>query len=192
MAEFFHKFGYRITAFLCGVILFVCGGFSIWINSDKGRFLSLYFLIDNSENVEVGAILSSFQGGAGYLLEVNGCEYAVHTVYLSEEKGQRAVEENSGTTLFELQVKKEWLSGAVYDVILILEKVIDGLNSGWTQEKAKRVLLDVGVSLKGLSKTDEYFKAPYEKMLAVQSGILLAKDLRYIVCLLADGIVLRS
>lgn len=192
MAEFFHKVNARITAFLCTAIIFICGGFSVWINKNKRLLSSLYFLIDDRENVEVGAILSSFQGGAGYVLSVNGREYAVHTVYLSEENGQQAVEENGGTKLIEVKVKSERTNGAIYDVILILEKVIDGLNNGWTQERAKRVLSDVTISLKSLSKTEVFYKKPYEKLLKAQEGVLLIKDLRYTVCLLADGMVCRS
>ncbi len=165
-----------------------------------------YFLASENMNVEVGAFESVQKGGAGYILEENGREYAVTSVYFTEEAALRVQEglaeemvlicKKPNALYLKTQSEKNnagVLKGAfscLKSCIEILSDEIVRLDGGATQESSKR-LLEI------LQKQYDYLHQEYKKSFpafsslceraeraldTIISGTVFSKDLRYLLC----------
>lgn len=165
-----------------------------------------YFLVSEDTHVQAGAYDAVLNGGAGYLLDVDGREYVVLAVYLTETEGEivansfekdvRLLTVGTGKLYFKTREQKK-LCGVVesalsrsYSCMEILNGEIARLDKGGTQESSKRILetLRGQFSYMGEENKEMYPKFSAvcqnaEKRLAtICSDIVYAKDLRYLQC----------
>ncbi len=175
---------------------------------------SFYFLVKESTHIQASAEFVGLQGGAAYLLSYQGREYVTYSVYFSEEIGRavQAVFNESETQLLCVSVAdiyfkrkedkryKEDIKGAFQSLdgcLQVLNGVIESLGLGGTQESAKRLLFR-------LEKQFVYLASFYTKIFpryslvcekganeikGLRTNTVYTKDLRYLLCFLADAYV---
>ncbi len=189
---------FALMAFFCGFIL------------HRERVIlqkSIYFLVSSSRHIEASTHIVAWSGGAGYLLENNGCEQVVFSVYLEEVDGlkvQAALTEQE-TELVSILVDTIYLyrkkdkrqhkkiEGAfetLYNCCTILEKIITRFAQGGTQESGKRLLKVLQDKMKYLSKEyveifpqyADFCKKGEENLSKLLKSTVYLKDLRYVLC----------
>lgn len=120
---------------------------------------SLYFLVAERENVEVGAHFAEQQGGAGQVLTHGKRAYAVLSVYMNATAGEQAqasvleagesvllLEIPAGDMYFKTQAQKKNAPIVIealeilYQNIKMLEQTVSALDNGITQERCKELL----------------------------------------------------
>lgn len=173
---------------------------SVWLGQ------SFYFLLSNTEHIEAGAYDVQLDGGAGYLLEIEGREYVVFSVYLHEEEGI-AVQNSLADKANLLQIDVERLyfktceekrRATLYQSALdclhscmeVLDSEINRLAHGATQQSTFRILDILWRQLNYLStayeasfpKYAQACKCASEQLNDVLSDIIYVKDLRYLLC----------
>ncbi len=168
-----------------------------------------YFLVSNSLHVEVSAELVKLEGGAGYLLEKEGREYAVFSVYLNREEGERAqkslIKEGKQVALFskksdilylktreEKKNKNDYLGAfqCLHACMEVLDQEISRLDKGATQESSKRIL-------NKLTSLFSFMEKKYNRIFPdfsiicrdadvylnnIIKNIVYVRDLRYLLC----------
>lgn len=176
--------------------------------------VEFHFLVSEEKSVEAGAEMMKLEGGAGYILRYNNKDYAVLSVYLSQEDAQSVQEVlslqnrradliclSTKTLCFRgktLRKKVDLYMGALrtfYSCLIVLEENITRLEKGLTQEKSKG-------SLTGLKRQLYYMSEVYadaypdfsslcgkmERQLQIEcGGVVYASRLRYILCEAVDG-----
>jgi hypothetical protein len=178
---------------------------TVWVGK------SFYFLVSKTEHIEAGAYDAKLDGGAGYLLEYEGREYVALAVYLNGEDG-RAVHAANGedTKLLQMDIDKLFFKGCsekknaplyqgaldcLYGCMEVLGLEIDRLDDGATQQSAARTL---GILLKQLRYLAQEYQTSFascakvcasagERLEALLSDTIYAKDLRYLLCELSTG-----
>lgn len=182
---------------------------SVWVGK------TFYFLLSKNVHVEAGAYEAQQNGGAGYLFSENGKEYVALSVYLDGEIGASVAKELQDVVLVEKSVgqfhfttkreKKNHLQyvsafDCLYAYVSILEREIFRMDKGGTQESSKRVLNLLKRQFSFQRKKyqalfPDYAKlcdAATERLSKITDGVVLLKDLRYLLCYLADGYVQLS
>lgn len=212
MAEFFRRKLNAVLALCCSLIFTFCFAYGFYLNGAKRVVVehTFYFLVSKNMHVETSAHLSKWQGGAGYVLEKNDKLYVVHSVYTDEKTAKIIENSNAEVELLSatggelyfvgLKEKKEAKNAllsleTLYNEIKLVNETAVRLEGVLTQEKAKGLIKDVVIILKGVGRSSrEKFLAfsktcadAAEKLDEVCKGVLFAKDLRYVACLLADG-----
>ena len=175
---------------------------------------SFYFLVKESTHIEASAEFVGLQGGAAYLLSYQGREYVTYSVYLSEETGRavQAVFNESDAQLLCVSIAdiyfktkrekgyKEEIKSAFKNLdgcMRFLNGVIDDLGSGGTQESAKRLLFSLekqfsylaSIYIKIFPQYSSICKRGAKEISDLKADIVYTKDLRYLLCLLADAYV---
>lgn len=175
---------------------------------------SFYFLVRESTHIEASAEFVGLQGGAAYLLSHQGREYVTYSVYLNEETGRtvQAVFNESDTQLLCVSIAdiyfktkrekayKEEIKSAFKNLdgcMQFLNGIIDNLESGGTQESAKRLLFSLekqfsylaSVYVKIFPKYSWVCKKGAKEISDLRADIVYTKDLRYLLCLFADAYV---
>ncbi len=174
---------------------------------------AFYFLVSEETHVEAGAEFVKLEGGAGYLLSCDGKGYAVFSVYLKEEDGlavQAALSESGkAAQLLPIFIDCLFFKGAdrkkenIYlsalnclkEYAQVFAACASHLEKGIPQERIKRILLPAQNQLKALSKSYKKTFAAFsklckrlsEQLVAYNSNILYARDLRYLLCSTAVG-----
>lgn len=214
--DFFKKNYKKIAAIALSVwfavIAVLCGVISQKERIDLGK--KFYFLVSSSTHIQASTHFVEWSGGAGYLLDYQGCEQVVFSVYLQEQDSlqvQAALMEKD-TNVLTISVdsiylykrqdkeKKAVIKGAfqtLYNCCEILEKIIDRYAQGGTQESGKRLLNVLQDQLCFLSK--EYMKKFPQYADVCQRGAetisqllkntIYLKDLRYLLCELSVSYV---
>ena len=91
LTVFFYK--YRISRMACWLSLFfalACMGYAFSLSKVKCVNFegNAYFLVLEGAHLEAGAEFAKWQGGAGYLLEVDGAEYVAISVFLNKDSAK--------------------------------------------------------------------------------------------------------
>lgn len=174
-----------------------------------GTEKNFYFLVSDSNSIEVSTQITKLQGGAGYSLIYEENEYAAYSVYFSENESRAA--QSSVTQTGEsaeivvvksaplyLKTKKQkkhaaLIGGAfesLYGCMQVLNGEISRLERGATQESSKRILQTLSRQFSFLEKKYAERVAGYAKacenaqkrLEEATKGVVYAKDLRYILC----------
>lgn len=175
---------------------------------------SFHFLVSEEKSVEAGAEFIKLEGGAGYILRYENKDYAVLSVYLSQEDASSVQEvlslQNRQTQLISVsapilcffgkkQCKKENVYvGALrtlYACLTVLEETVSKLEKGMTQEKSKGILAGLKKQLSYMSEVyaDGYpaFSVLCEdlagKLPTDKESVIYASRLRYLQCEAVDG-----
>lgn len=196
--------------------LSIVGGAAVYANELKGcaevyvgaRF---YFLTAADKHVAVGAMGAYLDGGAGYVMEKSGREYAVYACYFSLSEGERAQNnlhnkgkktnilclpyENLYFKTAEEKREQDFIIGglhALYACIGALGKAASALEDGrCTQESAKAELKAHATVLHGLQRTGIFsatlLQEAEETLKESGDNIVFAKDVRYAQLLLCDA-----
>ena len=214
--DFFKKNYKKITAIALSVwfavIAVLCGVISQKERIDLGK--KFYFLVSSSTHIQASTHFVEWSGGAGYLLDYQGCEHVVFSVYLQEQDSlqvQTALMEKD-TNVLTISVdsiylykrqdkeKKVSIKGAfqtLYNCCEILEKIIDRYAQGGTQESGKRLLNVLQEQLCFLSKEYRAKFPQYadvcqksaETISQLLKNTIYLKDLRYLLCELSVSYV---
>lgn len=174
-----------------------------------GKERNFYFLVSDTSSLEVSTQIIGLQGGAGYSLTYQDGEYAAYSVYFSENESRDAQSSvakigesaeivtvtSSPLYLKTAKQKKQaaTISGAfesLYGCMQVLNGEIARLERGATQESSKRILQMLSRQFAFLGKEYEETVSGYKKtcenaekrLLEATSGVVYAKDLRYILC----------
>lgn len=170
---------------------------------------TFYFLVSNSQYTQASAYEMELQGGAGYLLEYKGKNYAVMSLYFSNNIAQtvsaslqeKALLVCSVERLYFLNVEEKTQSQTVayglhglYSCMVSLDKEITRLENGATQQSCARVLEAISTKLITFATACEnalqgYIQeviAIFERLRGLAGGVIYAKDLRYEMCALGD------
>ena len=204
------------VAALSAVVFMWAAGYSLLLSKIKTVPMgtNFYFLVSEDTHVEAGAEFVKLGGGAGYLLEYENREYAVLSVYLKQSDGE-AVQaslfaQGESTEMITIHVdslcfkttsdKKDsnMYVGALrslYGCMTVLEGCVARLEKGMTQEQCKRLLFPLQRQFGFLSKSYEkeypsfsrLCKQTARKLADLGTQTLYVKDLRYMLCELADN-----
>ena len=215
MSAFFYiknHFRKILSVFLACWFLLIASVLCVIINVQKVPInKNFYFLVSKSTHIQASTHYVAWTGGAGYLLEKNGREYVVYSVYLEKEDGinVQAALTDKDTELLTLSVETLYLysnkakknkdnltsaCSSFYSCLLVLEECINILSSGGTQEMGKELLAILQKQMYYLKK--EYKTFPYyqmicrkgeEKINQLKNGTIFLKDLRYLFCELVVG-----
>lgn len=172
-----------------------------------------YFLVSDDTHIQASAEFARLDGGAGYLLKYGDKDYVALSVYLDEEDGitvQRSLAETGektkllcvGVQTLYFQTKKEKKNAHRYigafdclqGCMSVLEECISRLEKGLTQEKCKRILSELKKQFCFLSKDYGVQYAAFgslcddtaKRLETLLSDTVYAKDLRYLLCELAE------
>ena len=175
-----------------------------------------HYLIVNTENVEVGVFNAQLDGGAGYLLNVNGKECVALSVYTNEKNGkavcdslQKSGERCALITLgldsIKLKTREEkknrqQIIGAFqsfHACLSVLEQEIFRLDKGATQESSKRLLSKLKAQFSFLEKQYSSVFSSYailcsqtsEGISEILKGEIYTKDLRSVLCEASYGYI---
>ena len=172
-----------------------------------------HFLVSEEKSVAAGVEFAKLEGGAGYILRYNGKDYVVLSVYLSEKDASFVQEalsnQNRQTSLICLSFTSLYFRGTqqrkvgvyvgalqtFYECLSILERNIERLESGMTQEKCRAVLLELK---RQFSYMYEIYANVYPdfavlcgklvgELQNIVEDIVYASRLRYILCDAVDG-----
>ena len=172
-----------------------------------------YFLVSEDTHVEASAEFAKLDGGAGYLLRQGDRDYVALAVYLDEKDGRtvQATLKNAGEqtkllrvgvqTLY-FQTKREKKNADRYigafdclqGCMTVLEECISRLEKGLSQEKCRRILSELKNQFAFLSKDYGVEYAAFgslcddtaKRLERLLSDTVYAKDLRYLLCELAE------
>ncbi len=180
---------------------------------------SFYFLIAETEHVQVGTEIAQLDGGAGYPLLVGNHYKVAYAVYFNKEQGQKAKTQlcQKGTnaqlnTCFVQSLvftgKREQACMAtvcsamdnLYACIDILQQEIERLNRGATQQSSKSILNILQKQLNSFAKAYQSVYSAFARICKESaelianslSGVVYNKDLRYLLCFLCDSYVRLS
>jgi hypothetical protein len=218
---FFKKFVVRallccFVLFICGICFLTA-----YFQSVKKVFVSFryYYLVCEDAYTEAGAIAVYNEGGASYFLEDGKNEWLALAVYtnaseaqsilenLSQQQKDVVVVEKGVEALYFKGSKQKTLSETYVDglktfdgYIRVLEECIYRLDDGLSQEKARGILLLITRQLKhcgdsyahnfpALSKACMQAR---ERLEDICSSVIMAKDLRYLVCEMAEENIARA
>ena len=166
-----------------------------------------YFLVSSSTHIQASTHFVEWSGGAGYLLDYDGCAQVVFSVYLQEQDSlqvQSALTDKQTDVLTvsvdsiylyrkQDKAKKSSIKGAfqtLYNCCELLEKIIDRYAQGGTQESGKRLLKVLQEQLCFLSKEytrkfplyAEVCQKGADKISQLLETTIYLKDLRYLLC----------
>ena len=217
MTTFFLRKKY-ISKWLGGIsvgLIFLFVLYSAFLSQSmvRGVYTSFYIVVTENMHVEVGAEFSKLEGGAGYLMRVDGRECAVLSVYLKESDAKRvcAAVAQTGTNakFLPIMVKRLYFQGKerkkadVYlsalsilkGYLTVLQESISLLDKGATQERVKWFIASLRQQM-GYSARNYKTKYPAyaqlceeisEDFLKLEKSVLYARDLRYISCKIVEG-----
>ncbi len=205
----------KVAGIVVGVlsVLFTCSAFlyakTLESAQTVGTEKNFYFLVSDSNSLEVSTQITRLQGGAGYSLLYEEGEYAAYSVYFSENESLAAQSSVAQTgesaeilvvksAPLYLKTKKQkkhaaLIGGAfesLYGCMQVLNGEIKRLERGATQESSKRILQTLSRQFSFLGKEYAERVAGYKeacenaekRLLEATAGIVYAKDLRYILC----------
>ncbi len=218
---FFKKFVVRallccFVLFICGICFLTA-----YFQSVKKVFVSFryYYLVCEDAYTEAGAIAVYNEGGASYFLEDGKNEWLALSVYTNRDDVQRVIQmlskQEKKVNMIEKEVDVLYFKGArekafvdayvkglkIFDgYIRVLEECIYRLDDGLSQEKARGILLLITRQLKhcgdsyahnfpALSKACMQAR---ERLEDICSSVIMAKDLRYLVCEMAEENIARA
>lgn len=177
---------------------------------------SFYFLIAESEHVQVGTEIAQLDGGAGYPLLVGNDYKVAYAVYFDKEQGERAEKQlcQKGTnaqltTCFVQSLvftgKREQACMAsvcsamdnLYACIDILQQEIERLSRGATQQSSKSILEILKTQFNAFANAYQSVYTAFAQICKESAdlisnslnGIVYNKDLRYLLCFLCDSYV---
>lgn len=214
------KTSFRKFSLFAGIlsVLFVAGGL-LCAGAVKTACVvdcsrTFYFLVSEEMGADAAAEAGALGGGAGYVMEREGREYAVLSCYFSLSDAQSvqdrlsdadvavAVRAEEGGKLyltgFSEKKNAERLKGCFSTLgscIRILYELSAAADEGMPQETLKDILGDVGGVLSRLAKEnpDGIFSdlsacaaSASEEIGRMSEGIVFAKDLRYMQVRLSD------
>lgn len=214
----YRKIGKRIVCALAVLFTSVAVAFAAFASQIKTVELgeSFYFLVTDDTRVEAGVVSARMDGGAGYLLRHNGKDYVALSVYLEESDGvavQTSLSEAGETTellqkgaeKLYFKTKKEKANANLYVGALdclrgcmdVLEECVSRLEKDITQNACKRLLSTIKKQFAFLSGS---YKSDYaafarvcaettERLSELTEDTVYAKDLRYLLCQLAEKYV---
>ena len=210
------KHGKRIVYLLASVFLFFGFSYSIVLTCTKKLEIgkTFYFLVSDSTHIEASTHAAKLQGGAGYLLSFGKKEYVAYAVYISKDVGNavqatltqqgedvRLIERKAETLYLQTRKEKKNLKiyqnafNVLYDCMQVLNGEITRLEGGATQPSSKKIV-------RRLSRQLDYLFEEYEtsyssfaslckgagaELSMIANDTIYAKDLRYVLCELADG-----
>ncbi|MBE7084920.1 MAG: hypothetical protein E7368_02565 [Clostridiales bacterium] len=198
---------YVATAFL---IVFGIYLYTRYLNNATVEAVSqnYYLLVSDSTHVEASTHQIVLNGGAGYLLEMDGREYVTISAYPTRaeaEKVQSGLAEK--TTVLSVGRKQLYFKSAkekkrakqvvgalscLEDAIEVLHQEISRLENGATQESSKKILqiLKKQFDYLGTEYGEEYEKFAKvcqwasEFIGAIMEDVVYARDMRYLECAL--------
>ena len=176
--------------------------------------MNFQFLISDEQNITVSKSAVDINGGASYLLNINGKTAVVFDCYFSQEKIESAKsflekkDVRAGVLTKKIDTlylstklaksKKEEIKTTLQNLKNCIE-VLDGLakqaeTGDFTQERLKQSLCVVEMVLRGMAKSDDNFfesiviacKKNAENIALIRSDIVFAKDIRYVKVSLCD------
>ena len=181
---------------------------------------TFFFLVSDEEHVEASAENVYLDGGAGYVLASGKNVYAVYACYFTDSDAQNARKRLSeaGNAVEVVSVKEnalylktarekaflaeiKSLLNVCYSGIRLFGELAAGAESGkYTQESLKEILnatasvlsAKLRDSTKICASLEDAIKEAYVRLETVVSGIVFAKDLRYMQILLCDGYLSAS
>ena len=180
--------------------VYLNGATSVWFGKN------FYFLVSKNARIEVATHETRLEGGAGYLLQDEGAEYIVWSVYLNEAEGKTVhASLSEDTQLVKKPVTYLYFKGkdkermqtvqsalnCLYGCIDVLSQGISQLSHGGTQEACRRFL---GILEKQFSYLETAYQNNYPHFSNVCANVhkqlesilkektIFAKDLRYVLC----------
>lgn len=197
------------TIFVVAYAWFLNGVTSYALSKD------FYFLVANTTHVEASAHVATLQGGAGYLVQDKERSYSALAVYLTRSAGETAKAGLLETDEYSLLVKrvdklyfktrKQKRNSArilaafscLEDCIEVLNGEIARLENNAPQRSSKAVLQDLADQFSHLAKTYEgsfpsyatVCKGAATALRECCTGIVYARELRYVCCGLCDSFV---
>jgi hypothetical protein len=172
-----------------------------------------YLLVAEELHVEAGAEFVKLEGGAGYLLSLDGKEYLLMSVYLKESEGESVRVALTGmgraVRLLSVSVENLYFKGneksranmyvsalnILKGYLSVVGECISKLDNGATQESIKRILTPMRSQLLYLSnayKRENFIfsnlcDALASELYGIESEIIYVRDLRYLSCGIVDG-----
>ena len=214
LAEFFSKGIMRnVTCAITIIFVVICTTYAVTLSKAKAIpfEVKVYFLVGQDMQVEAGAEFIKWNGGAGYLLECEGAQYAVISVFFdrgSAESVQERLRENGQKTEVLLEGRdtlyfkgKEKKNCAMYlsalslfkNYMSVLENCIGRLENGMTQESCRRILTMLqkqfhysARSFEGYTTFSKLCRQSEEWLEEVCKETIYLRDLRYLLCWQAE------
>ena len=219
-ADFFRRkrWIYTICSQLLAGVIVVCMCYAVMVHYAASIWVgkSFYFLVSTNSHIEASTHEIRVDGGAGYLFEYEGCEYAAWSVYFKETDGatvQAGIVEP--TQLLKVNIshlylktradkkRKNIIQGALnsfYGRIDVLSQGIARLEQGLTQDACARILNNLQKQFGYLHKTYQEQYSDFSEVCATMQTMLsetlgktiYCKDLRYILCSACDAYIRLS
>lgn len=177
---------------------------------------TFYFLVADDMHIEASTHETHLQGGAGYLLDLEGEEWVAYQVYFSPEQAKRV---QSGLTApskvltvstekvyFKTKQEKRLVNtvknafSCLDDYIEVLSAEIARLDKGATQQSSKRILTVLTRQCayaadkyeKDLPSFSRVLRDLQERLNVCIKGMVYSKDLRYALCEACFGYIRLS
>lgn len=174
---------------------------------------TFYLLVAEELHVEAGAEFVKLEGGAGYLLYLDGKEYLLMSVYLKESEGESVRVALTGmgraVRLLSVSVRNLYFKGGekrkanmyvgalniLKGYLSVVGECVSRLDNGATQESIQRILTPMRSQWLYLSNA---YKVKYpsfsnlcdslvSELYGIENEIIYARDLRYLSCGMVDG-----
>ena len=215
LAEFFLRKSIRhFAVIVCVVFVLYCVGYAFLLTGAKQVAFEMnsYFLVKQGVEVEAGAEFTRWEGGAGYLIEQDGTQYATINVFFdkvgAESVRNRLSENGQDCSIVSQEIHKLYFKGnekensekyvgalkLLKSYILLLNDCITRLEDGLTQEACKRVLKTLAAQYEYTSEVyveysgfNEVCKQSAEELQSICRGTVYLKDLRYLLCYQTDN-----
>ncbi|MBQ8375169.1 MAG: hypothetical protein IJX98_06340 [Clostridia bacterium] len=202
----FQKWIFRVIALVC--LLVVGAGFTlaIWLSgSQSAAGYSFYFLVYQTDSLQASQSDIRLQGGAGYLMDTG----VAFSVYFEESTAEsvrnRIVKDYPTATVKCLKTGNFRLCGSeqrdriigeytsFYGVLKSLERTVELLENGQTQNKIKNLLHDLCDWLDYFSRESEVELGKVVQVLSnglkeAMEGVVYADALRYSLCEACEGL----
>lgn len=174
-----------------------------------------YFLVSTEENVPAASVNAYLSGGAGYVMNYKGTDYAVLAVYFSAEDAENVAARVAATysvSVLPVEIGRLYLTNradkkreksivgffkTLREGIDVVSEVAIRAENGERQSVLKSLLSDIRVALEGLFKAAknvddglfEAFPSGAIEAFRLDGEIVHAKDVRFLQVLLCDAYV---
>ena len=201
------------------VFFLVCS--TAYFQNAKKEYVALqyFYLVHEDVYTQAGAMNAYQEGGAAYLLRENGKDCLALSVYTNEQSAQavlsafsymdkevRVIEKRVNELYFKTKKEKElsklYTNGlqSFDECIHVLEECIFNLDKGLSQEKSGEILKILNRQLQYMGKR---YRADFKRLskacfkiseglTAACGSVIMANDLRYLLCEMAEQCLLSA
>ena len=188
--SFFYYIVTWLTIFCSGAIVVASCFYSWFVFSSAPKSVeTFYFVVEQTDNVEMTQSVIAMQGGAGYVFPSGEVALSVYSSYDTAQTVLDRVQKfHDATYLLSMYIDASLDDGkAFYVALRCVEDTIERLEHGLTQNKAAYLLTDLGnwffyYGMQAKGATQVSAKAFGEELLRAAKGVIYVNELRYFLC----------